>query len=156
MDLELFREDFLNSVNLRLASSGGFTDHAFAEAAAERLEDANEISSFEPCPYRTPNGHLGIDGYAFDEADDSLRVFIVHRAGLDESRSLTKSDAEGQFRKLIRFVEAALTGRLERSLDENHPARDFAERVLEEKAKLSRIRAYLLSDCLLSTKVKDC
>jgi hypothetical protein len=155
VDLELFREDFLNSVNLRVASGGGFTDHAFAEAAAERLEDANEISSFEPCHYRSPNGQMAIDGYAFDYADDSLRVFVVYRAGSADLKSLTKTDAEVQFKKLIRFVEAAITGRFERSVDENHPARDFAEHVFEGQSKLSRIRAYLLSDYQLSAKVKD-
>ncbi len=155
MDLELFHADFMNSVQLRIASSGGFTDDAFAETAAERLEDVNEITTFEPCHYRAPNGRMGIDGYSFDEADDSLRAFIVYRSGSDTLSTLTRTDAEGQFRKLIAFVDAAFTGRFERSVDDNHPARDFAERVFEEKSKLSRIRAYLLSDCLLSSRVKD-
>lgn len=155
MDLELFHAEFLNSVHLRLASGGGFSDYAFAEVAAEYLEDANEISNFEPCHYRSPNGRIAIDGYSFDDADDSLRVFIVFRSGSESLSTLTKTEAEGQFRKLMSFVEAAFSGKFERSVDDNHPARDFAERVFEEKAKLSRIRAYVLSDCLLSTRVKD-
>lgn len=155
MDLELFHADLANSVQLRIASSGGFTDHAFAEAAAERLEEANEITTFEPCHYRAPSGRMSIDGYSFDEADDSLRIFLVHRGSSDVIDTLTKTEAESQFRKLIAFVDAAFTGRFERSIDENHPARDFAERVFAEKSKLSRIRAYLLSNSLLSTRVKD-
>ncbi len=147
MDLELFHAEFLNSVHLRLASGGGFSDDAFAEVAAEYLEDANEISNFEPCHYRSSNGRMAIDGYSFDDADDSLRVFIVFRSGSESLNTLTKTDAEGQFRKLISFVEAAFSGKFERSVDDNHPARDFAERVFEEKAKLyssSRLRALRL------------
>lgn len=155
LDLELFYEDFMNDVRLEVANSGGFTDHAFAEAAAERLIEANEIPNFEPCHYRAPSGRMAIDGYCFDEADDSLRVFLVHRSSADGLNTLTKSEAEGQFRKLIAFVDAAFTRRFERSVDENHPARDFAEHIHEQKSKLSRIRAYLLSDSLLSTRVKD-
>ncbi len=155
MDLDLFRAEFSNSVQVRLASGGGFSDHAFAEVAAEYLEDANEISNFEPCHYRSPNGRMAIDAYSFDEADDSLRVFIVCRRGSEGLESLTKTDAEALFRKLIAFVQAAFSGRFERSIDDNHPARDFAERVLSEKHKISRIRAYVLSDRLLSARVKD-
>jgi hypothetical protein len=155
MDLELFYADFMNDVQLRIASSGGFTDHAFAEVAAGHLEDANEITNFEPCHYRAPNGRIAIDGYAFDDADDSLRVFIVHRAGTDVLSTLTKTDAEAQFRKLAAFVNGAFTGKIERSVDDNHAARDFAERAFENRAKISRIRAYLISDCVLSTRVKD-
>lgn len=155
MDLEVFYADFLNSVQLRVASAGGFTDDAFAEAASERLIDANEISTFEPCHYRAPNGRIGIDGYCFDEADDSLRVFIVHRSGSDGPNRLTKTEAEAHFRKLIAFVDTAFTGRFDKYVDENHPARDLAERAFEERDRLSRIRAYLLSDCLLSSRVKD-
>lgn len=155
MDLELFRADFMNGVQLRLASGGGFTDDAFAEVAAEHLEEVNEISSFEPCRYRAPSGRMSIDGYSFDEADDSLRVFLVHRSGSDALSTLTRTEAEVQFKKLGAFVDAAFTGRFERSVDQNHPAYDFSERALERKSTVARIRAYLLSDCLLSTRVKD-
>ncbi len=155
MDLETFRWGFLNDVQIRIASAGGFTDNAFAEAAAALLEEANEVANFEPCHYRTPSGRMCIDGYAFDAADDSLRVFVVHRADGQELQTLTYTDARVLFRRLTAFVEAACSGRFEKLIDENHPARDFAETVLSRKGAVSRIRAYLLTDCVLSTRVKD-
>ena len=155
LDIELFHADLMNSVHLAVASSGGFTDDAFAEAAAERLIESNEIATYEPCSYRTPSGRMAIDGYCFDEADDSLRVFIVYRKGTDALGTVTRTEAETQFRKLVAFVRAALTGQFENSVDENHPARDFAERVFQNKTRISHIHAYLLSDALLSARVKD-
>ena len=155
LDLELFHADLQNSIELRVASVGGFSDDAFAEVAAERLEEANEITNFEPCRYRSPNGRLGIDGYSFDAADDSLRAFIVLRGEPGKISPLIKTEADGIFRKLIAFLKEAVTGKFERSLDDNHPARDFAEQLFESRKGVARIRAYLLSDCLLSAKVKD-
>lgn len=48
--------------------------------AGEMLEEAEELVDFVPCPYRgtgTRRRSLGIDGYAFDEADGSLRLVIA-------------------------------------------------------------------------------
>ncbi len=155
LDLELFYADLENSVELRVASVGGFSDDAFTEVAAERLEEANEITNFEPCRYRSPNGRFGIDGFSFDAADDSLRAFIVLRGEPGQITPLVKTEADGIFRKLTAFLKEAVTGRFERSLDDNHPARDFAERLFESRKDIAKIRAYLLSDCLLSARVKD-
>lgn len=155
LDLELFHADLENSIELRVASVGGFTDDAFAEVAAERLVEANEITSFEPCRYRSPNGRFGIDGYSFDTADDSLRAFIVLRGEPGQVRPLIKTEADGIFRKLIAFLKEAASGKFERSLDDNHPARDFAEQLFEARKNITKIRAYLLSDGLLSARVKD-
>jgi hypothetical protein len=155
LDLELFYADLQNSVELRVASVGGFSEDAFAEVAAERLEEANEITNFESCRYRSPNGRLGIDGYSFDAADDSLRTFIVLRGEPGKISPLIKTEADSIFRKLTAFLKEAVTGKIERSLDDNHPARDFAEQFFESRKSIAKIRAYLLSDCQLSARVKD-
>jgi hypothetical protein len=155
VDLETFRSEFLNDVQVRIAADGGFTDYAFAAVAADRLEEAHEVANFESCPYRSSSGRMRIDGYAFDSADDSLRVFVVHRAEAGELQTLTQTDARTLFNRLLSFVDASFSRRFEKTIDENHPARDFAETLLERKATLSRIRAYLITDCVLSTRVKD-
>jgi hypothetical protein len=155
VDLETFRWDLLNDVQIRVAATGGFTDDAFTEAAASLLQEANEIQSFEPCRYRSSSGRMCIDGYAFDDADDSLRVFLVHRNTGEHLETLTQGDARSLFRRLKAFLELAVSGRFEKSIDENHPAHDFAETLLSRKGSLSRIRAYLITDTALSTRVKD-
>lgn len=155
MDLEAFRSELLNDVQVHVAANGGFTDHAFASITAARLEEANEVANFEPCHYRSPSRGTRIDGYAFDSLDDSLRVFLVHRARDTELETLTQTDAQRLFKQLTSFLKASTSRRFEDSIDENHPARDFANMLFESKRRLSRIRAYLVTDCVLSTRVKD-
>ena len=46
----------------------------FGSVAGQMLEEAEELIDFVPCPYRgfgARRRSLGIDGYAFDEADGS-------------------------------------------------------------------------------------
>jgi AIPR protein/abortive infection phage resistance-like protein len=155
MDLETFRAEFLNDVLVRAEIDGGFTDWAFTAVATTRLEDANEVVNFEPCHYRSRSGHIRIDGYSFDPADDSLRVFLTHRSDQDVLTTLTQTEARRLFKRLTGFLRASVTRQFEGSLDDNHPARDFAETLLEQKDKVSRIRAYLMTDSLLSKAVRD-
>jgi AIPR protein len=155
MELNEFRAEMLNDVQVRLAAEGGFSDWAFGSVAVARLEEANEVADFEACHYRSPSGQMRIDGYSFDAADDSLRVFIIHRAAGDQLETLTQSEAKPIFRRLLAFLEAGINGRFKRHIDDNHPARDFAETLFSRRADVSRIRAYLLTDCVLSALVKD-
>lgn len=155
MDLATFRADFINSVNVQLAAEGGFTEHALMTVAAERLHDAGELGSFDACHFRSANSQIAIDGYSFDEADDSLRVFISVASMDEEPETLTKTDAERFFRRLVRFLELAATRRFEGSIDENHPARDLAETFYDRVRSISKIRAYLVTDRPLSGKVRD-
>jgi hypothetical protein len=145
----------MNDVNLRVAADGGFTDSAFADVAAARLEEADELANFESCHYASVSGRLRLDGYAFDGADDSLRVLLAHRVSEEPMRTLTQTESKVLFAKLIALVRGALDGTLEQSVDENHPLRDFMDSVREKRSSISRIRAYLVTDLILSARVKD-
>ena len=79
MDIEDFRNDFVQTVKSRAAADGNFILSTFVEEAAARLADANEQADFVPCHFRGTGSrqrHVGIDGYSFDESDNCLRVLI--------------------------------------------------------------------------------
>ena len=153
MDLEAFRAEMLADVQSRIDLEG--SDAAFASVAAFRLEQANEITSFQPCFYRAPTGKIRIDGYAFDEADDSVRVFIVHQRTSSLMETLSQADVKAVFQRLIKFLELAMSGGLGNALDDNRPAKDFVQSLIEVRYELTRIHAYLITDDVLTSKVTD-
>ena len=98
MDIEEFRKDFLETVKSHAAAEGDMTHAAFVAIVSEKLMDAEEFSDFEHC-YHEGNGvkdrrlKLGIDGYSFDESDDSLKLLIVDFRGGLEAETLTQTEA---------------------------------------------------------------
>lgn len=158
MDLAEFREDFQHRVVAHAAAESDFTHSSFVDVAVEYLEDAGEVADFEQCYFRGQSGrfrrNIAIDGYAFDKADGSLRVFIAEPTFSVDS-TLTQTDSKIVFDRLRAFVEDALEAKLDEILDENSPARSLSEQIYAERLEISRIRAYLISDSAISARIKD-
>jgi hypothetical protein len=156
MDLEEFRQDFHSQVNVWATADENFQHAAFVDVAVRYLEDAGEVSDFQTCYYRgtSRRRNIGVDGYAFDNADSSIRLFLADPTELGEA-TLTQTDAKAQFSKVRAFAEDSLSGRLEDTIDDNSPARQLADELSSRRADLSRIRVYLLTDATLSVRVKD-
>ena len=158
MQLEEFRSDFLAETAAWAAAGNTFRHFSFVELAVDYLSEAGEVADFESCYYRGSgrrNRTLAIDGYAFDLADGSLRVFLADPSFSEETESLTRTEAAALFERLRWLVEEILDGGLIDDLEMSAPAYDFAASLMEKRDDVSRVRAYLLSDKLLSTRARD-
>lgn len=158
MDIEEFRESFLNESAAWAASEQNFRHSSFLDVAVRHLEEADEVADFQAIYYRGIGEHnraLAIDGYSFDDADDSLRVFLVEASLTDDMPTLTQTDAKAHFRRLSGLLEQAVDGRLATVLEVSSPAHGLAVELAARLPGTARIRAYLLTDALLSTRVRD-
>ena len=160
MDIEEFRKDFLETVKSHAAAEGDMTHAAFVTIVSEKLMDAEEFSDFEPC-YHEGNGvkdrrlKLGIDGYSSDESDDSLKLLIVDFRGGAEAETLTQTDASTMFSRLTAFITEAMSGLLHPQLEDSSPARALATEIFRNQQATTRLRLYLATDAVLSSRVKD-
>ena len=156
MELDEFREEFYAQIGAYAAADENFTHSAFVDVCARYLEDAGEVTDFQPCFYRGKykQKNVGVDGYSFDKADDSLRVFIAEPT-FDPQATLIQTEARAIFGRLTAFVEEAMLRRLQDGLDDNSPAMAFADQLADAIQSVSGIRAYLLADASLSQRVKD-
>src|SRR5580765_8626881 len=95
MNLEEFRKEILENVAARATASQEFRHSAFVEHCLRLLEDADEVSDVVSCFYRgtgSKNRNSGVDAYALDDADGSMRLFIAEFVGEPEPASLTQTD----------------------------------------------------------------
>jgi hypothetical protein len=130
----------------------------FGLVAGEMLEEAEELVDFVPCPFRGTGPRrrsLAIDGYAFDEADGSLRLVITEFDGDEEPSTLTQTAAKSIFAKLVGFVEEAFSGNDDHLPADEDPAADFAESLLTHQPNITRLRFYLVTDGILSDRIRD-
>ncbi len=133
-------------------------ESGFAAVAGRMLEEAEELVDFMPCPYRgtgTRRRNLGIDGYAIDEADGSFRVVIADFDGGAEPMTITQTSAKTEFGKLTGFIEEAFAGNDDHLPADEDPATDFSTILLQHKHSISRLRLYLVTDGLLSDRIRD-
>jgi hypothetical protein len=158
MDLIQFRQDFLDQVRARARAGANFTHAEFVEVCGERLSDSEEIEDFEICYYRgtgTRNRSLAVDGFAQDDVDGSLRLLVAEYGGDPELSTLTQTQAKSLFGRLLAFSEDAINGRLHHVLEESSPAYALAQTLFERRKTISRLRLYLVTDGVLSSRVRD-
>jgi AIPR protein len=158
MELTDFRAEFLNRVAVRAATDRDFKHMAFVAETEQILVDAGEVSNLERAYYRREevgHRHLAIDAYAFDDADDSLRVFVAVPGLEPEPITFDRAAAEQQLNRLTAFVDEAASGRLHRDMEPSDPAYAAAQEISERRDIVSRVRAYLLTDGELRSRTKD-
>jgi hypothetical protein len=153
-----FRKEFLEQIAALAVTDGNFRHSAFVEYSVQLLQDAEEVADFETCYYRGTglrNKSIGVDGFAFDDADGSVRLFLAEFMGADEPESLTQTQAKSLFSRLQAFCEDAVSGRLHREIEESNPAASLAQMLFQHKGAVARFRFYLMSDAVMSSKIKD-
>ena len=159
MNIESFRKDLLESVWAAAESNRDFQRAAFVEEAANRLVDADEVTDFEKCTFEgigARSRKLQVDGYAFDDVDNSLRLMIADFSGDESIPVLGRVDGTRLFGMLRGFVESALDGRLtDGSVDESTPGFGLASDIRAWRESITRFRFYLVTDGQLSSHIKD-
>ena len=107
MQVSEYRQDLLEQAKVRASAAANFTHAEFVELCAELLGEAEEIADFEACYFRGTgyrNRSLGVDGFAQDEVDGSLRLVIAEYGGDAEPVTLTQTSAKVSFSKLFRVL----------------------------------------------------
>lgn len=167
-DLESFRLSLLDAVSVRAPEGCGTEelDFAFVCEVGARLSDAEEFQDFIPCHgtgigYRSKK--LRVDGYELDEVDGSIRLLIADFRGSEELDTITRTRADGIFSQLKAFVEESSSGKVwSSSLSDSVQTRELSGMIEQRhhlkddgSRSISRYRFYLITDAVLSDRVKD-
>lgn len=158
MELSDFKKDFIETVRAIAVTDGDFEEAAFVSEAARRLVEAEELEDFEPCHFEGTGSRqrrMRIDGYCFDDVDGSVSLVVANYDGSEKDSTLTQTDAAKHFAMLRAFVDEALAGRLQGTMEESSPGYGLAADLYERRETISRFRAFLLSNAILSSRIKD-
>jgi hypothetical protein len=159
MTEEEFRADLLACAASRAETESVGAREAFVAEFLDRLREAQEVPDTEPCPevligYR--GRKLEIDACAYDEADNSLHLFVaIHDSGAAMPPVLTRTEAREQgFNHVVGVFEQARTGWLSENIEESRPLWALARRIQTE-APPAVLRAHVLTDRCLSERVRE-
>lgn len=159
MNEEEFRADLLAAAASRAEIAACGLREAFVDEVGERLRAAGEIPDPETCPEALVGQRgrrLEIDAFAFDEADDSLHLFVaIHHGGEEMPPTLTLSEArETGFNRLLGVFEQARSGWLPSNIEESRPLWQLARRI-ERDGRPTALRLHVLSDRALGGKTRE-
>ena len=159
LELDDFRSDLLASAASRAEAHATGIREAFVGEVLERLRDAGELPDAEECSERVDgqrNRRLEIDAFAFDEADESLNLFIsVLDGGADNVSAITLTDAREQgFNRLLGVFERARDGWLTSNIEESRPLWALAKRI-EGSARPSALRLHVVTDRPISERLRE-
>lgn len=157
MDAVEFKKDFLESIKTAAAVTGEGSCAAFVDNIAHYLMDAEVLSDFSPSFY---TGRLGrnryrIDGYAYDEFDNTMNLVIANFDGNDLERRLTNTIAQHDFNELISFVKAALTSDLYKEIEMSTPCADLVDFLRLNEKNIRRYRLLIFTDADMSSAIKN-
>lgn len=134
-------------------ANSGFQLEEFMEAFAEELMETGFIEGFELCHYRPPRGGIRVDGYWFND-EGGLDLFIADFESRLELASLTQTEVNALFKRVLNFYEASREKNLYSDLEETSPGYGLARDIADQKAAIQRVNFYILSERVLSDRLQ--
>ena len=114
MSIEAFRDSVRQDVHLSATQNRTFPRDEFLVQYTEDLIEAEEFTDFEQVQYESSGSRRGsvlqIDGYYYDELDQSLGIFLCDFTDTLEAQTLTMRDVKILFKREENFVTDSLMG----------------------------------------------
>lgn len=146
--VEEFFHDFRQETLADAEANSTYQLEAFMEAVSTELIETGFIEGFEHCHYRAPRG-MRVDGYWFND-EGALDIFVADFDCRRELETLTRTDVDAAFKRVVNFFEASLQGMLEP--DVTTPEYGLVRQIADRRAMLRQVNFYLTSERILSDR----
>lgn len=156
MDVTEFKKDFIESIKTAAAVTGEGSCASFVDNMAQYLIDAEVLTDFVPSFYTGKNGrnNYRVDGYTYDEFDNTMNLIVADFDGNDLERRLTGTIANKNFGLLLKFLDAALTTDLYQEIEISTPCADLVDLLRYNKKNIRKYRLLIFTDADMSATIK--
>lgn len=158
MDVNEFRKDLLEEVKATAATNGEGSSVAFVQIISDYLIEGQYLTDFTPAFYNgsgLKNRKIRIDGYVYDEFDQTMYLIVADYTGEFERETLTKSIAEVAFDRAQYFLEEVFSGRLAKEIEESSAAADLVELLQFKKEDIRKYKLLLFTDGFMSGRITN-
>ncbi len=145
---EEFFHDFRQEMLAEADST--FQLEAFMEIVSSELIETGFIEGFEHCPFKAPRG-MRVDGYWFND-EGAIDIFIADFDCRRDLQTLTKTEMDAAFRRVVNFFEASLKGALEP--DVTTPEYGLVRQLMDRRPLLQQVNFFLVSERVLSDRIQ--
>jgi hypothetical protein len=155
MTLEEYRQDLIEEIKLSAEYSKTFPEKEFVTMLFDKLNQVEEVLDPIECyfeNYGKNRRKIGFDGYAFDDADNSISLLICDYSNENEMTNLTLTMVENLINKMRYFVLDVINQRLLDSIDIAEPAHGFGADLKRyyQNNEITKFKFYILTDRKIS------
>lgn len=157
MEINDYRKDFLENVKMLAAAESEGTVTMFTSCFLDSLQELNIIPDYETCFSTGKYGKKAyrVDGYAFDDYDYSMSLFITDYSGEDEAPTLIKTEANTLFERINTFLDGSINGNFRNTLEISTPSYDLVEKLVGLKSAIRKYRFFIITDKVMSSKISQ-
>ncbi len=158
MDIKEYKELVMSE--LLVAATSNITDvtSEFINHVTDQLIDAEEFEDFTEAYFETigkSRKRIQIDGFSFDEVDKTCILFITDFTNSNELRTITNTEIDKLYSRVEAFVVNSLNGYIAENCEESSEAYGFSREISERIDEIIKFRFYILTDKVLSDRVKS-
>lgn len=156
--LEEFRNDMLKEINNNAIIEQSNPVSEFLNFYTDQLITAEEILEFQELDIEIIGKNRKksrIDGYNFDKLDRSLSLFIADFSGSLELKTYTNSMIDTARNKVLNYLDFVYSNYIIDNCEESSQGYQLATDILEKDKFINKIKIIILTDAILSKKVKD-
>ncbi|MEZ5595763.1 MAG: AIPR family protein [Pseudomonadales bacterium] len=148
-----FFHDFRQETLAGAEAGSSFQLAAFMEAVANELVETGFVEGFEFCHYRAQRG-MRVDGYWFND-EGALDLFVADFDCRSELATLTRSDVDAAFKRLVSFFEASSAKGLSKELEITSPEYGLSRQIADRKGSIRQLNLILVSERALSDRIQS-
>ncbi len=152
---EAFFHDFRQGLMAGAEANNSFQLSEFMDAVTNELIETGFIEGFEHCYFRPPRG-MRVDGYWFNDEQESLDLFVSDFDCRAELASLTRTEVEATFKRVVNFFTASIDNMLYLDLEDTSPEYDLSRQIYDRRAGnlIRKINFFLISERGLSERLQ--
>ncbi|MBF0887827.1 MULTISPECIES: AIPR family protein [Gluconobacter] len=143
-----FRQDLLAGAE----ANGSFLLAEFMDVVSRELTETGFTEGFEFAHYRAKRG-MRVDGYWFND-EGVLNLFVADFDSRTELTSLTRTDVDAAFKRVVNFFDASLRKNLAADLEITSPEYGLARQIADRKSLIRHLNLILVSERTLSDRIQ--
>lgn len=152
---EEFHQDLMQDLLAQAGAEGDFLQSLFTENMCETLVEQSVIDEYTQTDYRDSSRGYRIDAWSANDPKGVLYLIGSHFDESEDLSSLTKTDMEKSFSRMLRFFEACRDKNIAYELDESMPVTSLAWEIQEIEKRVKKVHLILVTNAALSQRIKE-
>lgn len=149
---ESFFHDFRQDLLAGAEANGSFLLVEFMDVVSRELTETGFTEGFEFAHYRAQRG-MRVDGYWFND-EGVLNLFVADFDSRAELATLTRTDVDAAFKRVVNFFDASLRKNLAANLEITSPEYGLARQIADRKSLIRHLNLILVSERSLSDRIQ--
>ena len=153
-----YKNQLYEEINIAAKANIADRSSEFINYVTNLLIDAEDIEDFTECYFECVgkrNKRIQIDGYNFDELDKSFSIFISEFLNESEIGTITNSQIDLLYGKMLAYVEHAVSGYIKENCEESGAGYELALELEKDFGNIVKFRFFILTDQVISKRVKS-